>query len=441
MKIHALNISIINKFLVHFKTIFSKKLFVTFAYFFYAMFMTYKRASLFALSEHFAPTISYQQVQYFFSDARWSIDKLNDIRFDLLCHSRTTAPSRDSLLAIDDTSCPKPYAKKTEGAHWQHCGSLKREEICNVAVFSSVVSKNKAIPVRFKSYLPACEFASSFDPKGTNHPDFKSKLALAKELLLEAKQSQHLSFITQYNFDSWYASSDILETVHYDLKGSFFSELKAGRTLHFHHPVRKKSGFFKIEELVKLFEEHYSSKFKKVHITRKDGLTRSLWTYSFNSMLKDCSVPIKVVVVFGSWGDDDSATFHAIITNDKSARTHTVIESYLLRWGIERVFQEMKDVCYFDHYQVRHTEKIERWWSLSMLAWTFLFWVRQNAFLAKMVEPSVPLRSLNDCRRVIEQMLSLASSAFVSNNPTAIKNLYKFISKNFLHKISSRKVA
>ncbi len=441
MKIFSLNIPLLNKFLRHFKPIFSKKLFFTFSYFFYAMFMTYKRASLFALSERLSPYISYGKVQYFFSEAKWSIDKLNDIRFDLLCHQRTTAPSRDALIAIDDTSCPKPFAKKTEGAHWQYCGVLGREEVCNTAVFSSVVSKNKAIPLRFKSYLPGREFATSYDKKGVNHPDFKSKLTLAKELLFEAKASKHLSFITQYNFDSWYASSDILETVHYDLKGTFFSELKTGRKVHFHHPVQKKSGFFKIEELVKLFQEQYSSKFKKVHILNKDGLTRSFPTYSFNTTLKDCSVPIKIVILFGSWCDEDKAKFHALITNDKVCHTHTIIENYLLRWGIERVFQEMKDVCCFDQYQVRHKETIERWWTLSMLARTFLFWIRQNAYLAKIVDPSRTIHSLNDCKRVIEEMLSLASSVFISKNPNEIKKLYKLVSKNFLHKIRAKKVA
>ena len=233
----------------------------------------------------------------------------------------------------------------------------------------------------------------------------------------------------------------MLETVHHDLKGTFFSELKTGRKVHFHHPVQKKSGFFKIEELVKLFQEQYSTKLKKVHVMNKDGLTRSFQTYSFNSTLKDCSVPIRIVVIFGSWCDGDSATFHALITNDKVCHTSTVLEKYLLRWGIERVFQEMKDVCCFDQYQVRHKEKIERWWTLSMLAWTFLFWVRQNAYLSKIIGTSQKIISLNDCRNVIEKMLAISSSVFISKNPNKIKELYKLVSKNFLHKPRSKKAA
>ncbi|HQU30672.1 MAG: hypothetical protein HRU72_08100 [Planctomycetia bacterium] len=35
----------------------------------------------------------------------------------IITNSNTSSPFiRDGLLAIDDTDCPKPFAKKTEGA-------------------------------------------------------------------------------------------------------------------------------------------------------------------------------------------------------------------------------------------------------------------------------------------------------------------------------------
>lgn len=441
MKIIALNISLINKFLIRFKPVFSKKMFTTFSYIFYALFKTYKRCSYQTIAENLAEPMNYEKVQYCASDASWSIDTINDIRLDILCSQRSTAPHKDSLLAIDDTSCPKPHAKHTEGAYWQYCGTLGREEVCNVAVFSSVVSKNKAFPVSFKSYLPARHYISKEDPTGENHPDFKSKLTLAKELMREAKASPHLSFISQYNFDSWYASSDILETIHTDLNGTFFSELKLGRTLHFHHPVNKKTGFFKIEELVSVFRTHYRAKFQAIRITDKDGNERRFWTYSFNAMLKDCSVPIKVVVVFGSWCKDDPAKFHAIFSNDKKLSALTIVTKYLIRWGIERVFQDLKDVCYFDHYQVRHKHSIERWWTLSTLFYSFLFRVIQNAFLAKIVHPDCRPSTLNACKKIFENMIDLSSAAILNNNPLSVKKLYNIVSLNFLSNLNKQKVA
>ena len=64
--------------------------------------------------------------------------------------------------------------------------------------------------------------------------------------------------------------------------------------------------------------------------------------YSFEAKLKDCDVPIKFVVIFGKWN------------------------------------KELKDTFYFDHYQVRHINKIDRYWNLCLVAWTLTYWIKQN---------------------------------------------------------------
>ncbi|MGQ3686123.1 MAG: transposase [Candidatus Loosdrechtia sp.] len=46
----------------------------------------------------------------------------------------------------------------------------------------------------------------------------------------------------------------------------------------------------------------------------------------------------------------------------------------MLRWRIELCFRELKDTFYFDHYQVRDIEKIERYWNLCLITWTFVYW-------------------------------------------------------------------
>ena len=65
------------------------------------------------------------------------------------------------------------------------------------------------------------------------------------------------------------------------------------------------------------------------------------------------------------WNKDDDNTYHILITNQLTASAKTVITNYLLRWGIEHCFKELKDTFYFGHYQVRHIEKIERYWNRS----------------------------------------------------------------------------
>ena len=137
-----------------------------FALVIYALFKDYKRNSLDAMAK--ATHTDYQKFQYFFSDSKWDIQAIKRTRLEIIQQQRTTASTKDGLLAIDDTGCPKPFAKKTEGAKWQYCGPLKREEVCNVGVGAVFASQAKHFPVDIIPYLPASEF-----PRGKNNSQFK----------------------------------------------------------------------------------------------------------------------------------------------------------------------------------------------------------------------------------------------------------------------------
>ena len=135
-----------------------------------------------------------------------------------------------------------------------------------------------------------------------------------------------------------------------------------------YHPGKKKHCFVKPDELVTLIKKHFWHKVKYVKYRSPDGSEVSHKTYSFEAKLKDCEVPIKFVVIFGKWNKDDDTDVHILITNQLTASGKTIITTYLLRWGIEHCFKELKDTFSFDHYQVRHTQKIERYWNLVRLS-------------------------------------------------------------------------
>jgi len=118
---------------------------------------------------------------------------------------------------------------------------------------------------------------------------------------------------------------------------------------------------FPVVKAILTIKKHYWDKTKTVKYQTTDGSEVSHKTYSFEAKLKDCDIPIKFVVIFGKWNKDDDNTYHILITNQLNASSKTIITNYLLRWGIEHCFKELKDTFYFDHYQVRHIEKIERY--------------------------------------------------------------------------------
>lgn len=100
--------------------------------------------------------------------------------------------------------------------------------------------------------------------------------------------------------------------------------------------------------------------------------------------------------MFGKWNEYDDKNAHVLVTNDTRMSAYSVISTYMLRWGIEQIFRELKDTFGFDQYQLRHKKQIERYWSMCLISWTLVYWLKQNAYLKRIVQPGVPLSSFND---------------------------------------------
>lgn len=419
MGIFDFNISFINKFLDNFKDIFSKKQFKIFKLAVYSLFKEYRRNCLQAMAAKV--NCDYQAFQYFFSDAKWSLDKLNSKRLKILQNQRPSASTSQGVLVIDDTSSPKPYAKATEGAKYQHCPSLKREEVCNVAVGSSFSSDSKYFPINLKFYKPESEFKY-----GKYNDDFKSKIDLAQELVKDAlaKKINFRSVVV----DSWYTSNDFLKFIS-SLNLTFVADLKPNRLVLFYHPLKRRHCWVQQDELVKLIRSYYPHKLKPVEVRHPNSYERSFFSYSFKSRLKDCPVKVRVVVLFGNFCDEDSKSIHTLITNDLNSYTPTIVSSYSLRWGIERIFKELKDTFCFDQYQVRHKKQIERYWMLCFIVWSLVYWVKQNGCLSKIIDRK--LNSFNDYKKAIDSLLILSSNAVISKNNNFIYSLYGIKSQHF----------
>ena len=74
----------------------------------------------------------------------------------------------------------------------------------------------------------------------------------------------------------------------------------------------------------------------------------------------DCRLHINLNQAITNKNKDDDNSYHIRITNKLNASAKMVITKYLLRWGIEHCFKELKDTFYFDHYQAKHINKIDR---------------------------------------------------------------------------------
>lgn len=69
---------------------------------------------------------------------------------------------------------------------------------------------------------------------------------------------------------------------------------------------------------------------------------------------------VQVIFIFDKWSRTDDKDVHVLITTDLTMSVRSAILTYLLRWGIEESFRELKDTFCFDQYQVYHQEQIQR---------------------------------------------------------------------------------
>jgi len=394
-------LSIIDKFAQHFKDQFSKKQFSAFTAILYALVNEYKRVNISSLAK--AIDVDYERLQYFLAESKWNYEALNTRRIELLKNQRTTGFSKDGVLIIDDTGVLKPYAKKTEGVAYQHCPVLGTGALCNVAVASCYSVNDRYIPLEVKFYKTESEFVM-----GKNDPDFKSKLELAKELIADAVDKKiPFSYIL---FDAWYPASDVLTFIQ-ERELKFISEVKSDRKVYFRNPEARKSYFMQQDELVRLIKKHLWHKVKTFKC--RDEL---LSVYSFQSRLKSTDFPVKVYVVINT----TSGEARTIITNDLSLSEKNAVLTYLERWAIKRIFRELKDSFCFDHYQVRHQLKIMRYWSLVILAWTLIYWIRQNGYLYRAISSSLKGKSINECKQALLKLILFSSYQALRKNKANI---------------------
>ena len=399
------NLPAVNAFFKTFRPHFSAKQFPMLQDSVLSLFQEYKRCSLQAMAQKIG--CDYQQLQYFASDAKWDdIRGMNQDRLSLIERFRPTRPTKNGVSVIDDTGCPKPYAIKTVGAKYQHCPPLHREEVCNVIVFSAYADSKKHFPIDFAPYRPQQEFAA-----GDADPEFKSKIQIAMEMIAHNARNPLLPKLCV--LDSWYTASELIEYA-VALGVTVAGELKSNRNIRFFKPDTQREEYVQQDELVKLISARYSHKVSYVQTCTAKGDPRNVPVYSFVSKLKDCKVPVKIVVVLDKLFEEDTAKIRILFSTDIQASAQKIVDQYALRWGIERIFQEIKENFSFDHYQMRSLAHIRRFWFLCILAWTLLYRLKMMGALRKVVR--LDSETFPEYVRAVRKLIAFAENRLLSKS-------------------------
>ena len=112
-----------------------------------ALFNDSERKSMQAMHGRLSDPASYEALQHFITDSPWEAGPV-------WARLRTLVPSRQGILAVDDTSFPK-QGHQSVGVQRQYCGALGKIANCQVAVSTVLLDDHLAWPLSFELYVPA----------------------------------------------------------------------------------------------------------------------------------------------------------------------------------------------------------------------------------------------------------------------------------------------
>ena len=247
----------------------------------------------------------------------------------------------NSCLIVDDSVQDKRYSKKIEMVKLQYSGAagglVRGIGVINLVHTSA--QEGDFHPIDFRIYNP--------DGAGG---DGRTKNEHFRDMLVRAKSDKRLQADTVL-FDTWYASVDNLKLIHRTLGMCFVTTLKSNRLVS----LSKESGYIHLEEVVWTQEQ-----------LRQGILVK----------LKELPFLVRLFKVVAPNGDIDW-----VITNrdhlgqgdtQRPMAVQDVQEANDLRWQIEQMHRELKQLVGTEKCQCRKARSQRNHLACCYLAWLSL---------------------------------------------------------------------
>jgi SRSO17 transposase len=267
---------------------------------------------------------------------------------------------------IDDTSFPK-HGLHSVGVTHQYCGELGKQENCQIAVSLSVANHHASLPVAYRLYLPKSWSEDRKRRRKAGVPDeieFKTKPKIALEQLAWACAAGLPRGVVL--MDSAYGSDASLRRGARDL-GLDYSVAVWARTL-----VEGGAGKMKVEELAaglpkrawktvawrEGVAEPLRSRFARVRVrARGEGCTRN--------------EPEEWLLI--EWPKGETApTKFWLSTLPTNIAFDRLVDITMMRWRIERDYQELKQEVGLGHFEGRGWRGFHHHATMCIAAYGFL---------------------------------------------------------------------
>ena len=258
-------------------------------------------------------------------------------------------------LILDDSTHVKRYAKKMSGLGW-HYSSTDQRSMPGHSLFEGVyVVEGRQYPLSPQLYRQKSVCLREGVP-------FQSKVDLAEKVIREFEPLPDTC--THVLIDSWYVNKRIWQAVRVR-KLHLTGGLKKNHKLR----ITKAEG-----EQVWLRVDEYAATlpkdvFQPVVWPNQEG-GQTVYAYLIRTKVKKLGA-CQVLIVKTS-PDDPAEKARFYVTTRLADTLEQVVQAMALRWTVETLFADFKELMGSDQYQLHSAEAIIRFWALGLCLYQFL---------------------------------------------------------------------
>jgi SRSO17 transposase len=354
----------------------------------------------------------HQSMHHFIANAAWDdAAVLRVARETVLAALERHGPV--AAWVVDDTGIPKK-GRHSVGVARQYCGVLGKQDNCQVAVSVSVAHERASVPVAYRLYLPEAWAQDRRRRRAVGVPNtvaFRAKWRIALEQLaqLTAEGVPAAPVVADAGYGVVTAFREALTTQGIPYIVGISTETTVWAPGRAPLPPRKYGGRGRPPTLVRRTPRHRPLSVQAVAQQLPAGAWRTVtWRQGTRGAMRSRFAAVRVRPAHRDegrstprpeewllieWPRIEAAPIKYWLSTLPSTATCTeLVPLAMLRWRIERDYQELKDELGLDHFEGRGWRGFHHHASLCIAAYAFLAAERLAHF------PPEPLAFLRPAR-------------------------------------------
>ncbi|MDQ2743951.1 MAG: IS701 family transposase [Chloroflexota bacterium] len=319
-----------------------------------------------------------QSLQWFLSESTWDLDAVNRRRLELLRADPLTAPTATGVLVIDEHGDRK-WGHATAHIGKQYLANLGKIDTGVVSVTSLFADAGVYYPLHVTPYTPAHHFE-----QGKSDPKFRTKLAIARELVDAAVQAG-VSFRAVVA-DCFYGEDEELKC---HLRERSIGSVLALKPSHaWWHQQGKVGSLREAAEAASWTDAEHPGDWVRVVRHFRDGHTEDWWALEVTAGPYGPEQAQRAIVATTDPATLPEHTTWYLVTTlpaPGSARAAAadalpaaelaeLVWLYGLRNWVEQSYKQTRGSLGWSQYQVRFDLAIRRHWQLVCCAFSFCWY-------------------------------------------------------------------